>query len=398
MLFKYEGFDKAGKKIKGKIESENIENAKKQLKDIYLTDIKPVKKLNFNFNFSKIPKKELIKTFNTLGLYLKSSIPLVSALNLTKNQSENQKIIKFLDFIQKSVKEGKSLHSSLETQKIIRLPKYIINTIKVGEESGKLDIVLIEIARFLKDEDRLMSKTSQALIYPVFIIIVAVFTVSFMLTAVVPKIVKVFENLHQDLPTVTKIVISSGNFIKNNFLLLILTISILTIIYYFLYTKNFKFRLFIHKLLLKTPVFKNIIISKELGRFSYLTSTLVNSGVNYINAVNLAVNTIQNEAIKGKFEKALNDVIEGKKLSVSLKKAGFNYDISFLQAIALGEETSQIDTVLKNLSEIYFEDNEARINTLLSLIEPALIIIVGGTIGFIVAAMLLPMFSMSIIK
>ena len=398
MLFKYEGFDKAGKKIKGKIESENIENAKKQLKDIYLTDIKPVKKLNFNFNFSKIPKKELIKTFNTLGLYLKSSIPLVSALNLTKNQSENQKIIKFLDFIQKSVKEGKSLHSSLETQKIIILPKYIINTIKVGEESGKLDIVLIEIARFLKDEDRLMSKTSQALIYPVFIIIVAVFTVSFMLTAVVPKIVKVFENLHQDLPTVTKIVISSGNFIKNNFLLLILTISILTIIYYFLYTKNFKFRLFIHKLLLKTPVFKNIIISKELGRFSYLTSTLVNSGVNYINAVNLAVNTIQNEAIKGKFEKALNDVIEGKKLSVSLKKAGFNYDISFLQAIALGEETSQIDTVLKNLSEIYFEDNEARINTLLSLIEPALIIIVGGTIGFIVAAMLLPMFSMSIIK
>ena len=398
MLFKYEGFDKAGKKIKGKIESENIENAKKQLKDIYLTDIKPVKKLNFNFNFSKIPKKELIKTFNTLGLYLKSSIPLVSALNLTKNQSENQKIVKFLDFIQKSVKEGKSLHSSLETQKIIRLPKYIINTIKVGEESGKLDIVLIEIARFLKDEDRLMSKTSQALIYPVFIIVVAVFTVSFMLTTVVPKIVKVFENLHQNLPTVTKIVIFSGNFIKSNFLIIFLFMFISVLIFYFFYTKKQKFRLFIHKSLLKIPVIKNIIIAKELGRFSYLTSTLVNSGVNYINAVNLAVNTIQNEAIKEKFEKALNDVIEGKKLSVSLKKAGFDYDISFLQAIALGEETSQIDTVLKNLSEIYFEDNESRINTLLSLIEPTLIIIVGGTIGFIVAAMLLPMFSMSVIK
>jgi len=398
VLFKYEGFDKAGKKIKGKIESENIENAKKQLKDIYLTDIKPVKKLNFNFNFSKIPKKELIKTFNTLGLYLKSSIPLVSALNLTKNQSENQKIVKFLDFIQKSVKEGKSLHSSLETQKIIRLPKYIINTIKVGEESGKLDIVLIEIARFLKDEDRLMSKTSQALIYPVFIIVVAVFTVSFMLTTVVPKIVKVFENLHQNLPTVTKIVIFSGNFIKSNFLIIFLFMFISVLIFYFFYTKKQKFRLFIHKSLLKIPVIKNIIIAKELGRFSYLTSTLVNSGVNYINAVNLAVNTIQNEAIKEKFEKALNDVIEGKKLSVSLKKAGFDYDISFLQAIALGEETSQIDTVLKNLSEIYFEDNESRINTLLSLIEPTLIIIVGGTIGFIVAAMLLPMFSMSVIK
>ncbi|GAB6075076.1 type II secretion system F family protein [Nautilia lithotrophica] len=398
MVFKYEGFDKTGKKIKGKVESDNIENAKEKLKDLYLTDIKPIKKINFDISFSKVPKKELIKTFNTLGLYLKSSIPLVSALNLTKNQSENQKIIKFLDFLQKSVKEGKSLHSSLELQKIIKLPKYITNTIKVGEESGKLDIVLIEIAKFLKDEDKLTSKTSQALIYPFFIIIVAIFTVSFMLTAVVPKIVKVFENLHQDLPTITKIVISSGNFIKNNFLLIILFITIISLIFYLFYIKNYKFKLYIHKLLLKLPIIKNIIIAKELGRFSYLTSTLVNSGVNYINAVNLAVNTIQNEAIKEKFEKALNDVVEGKKLSISLKKAGFDYDISFLQAIALAEETSQIDVVLKNLSEIYFEDNEARINTLLSLIEPTLIIIVGGTIGFIVAAMLLPMFSMSIIK
>jgi len=398
MLFKYEGFDKEGKKIKGKIEADSENEAKEKLNSLYITDIKPVKKIDFNFSFTKVPKKELIKTFNTLGLYLKSSIPLVSALNLTKNQSENNKIIKFLDYLQQSIKEGKSLYNSLESQKIIKLPSYVKSTIKVGEESGKLDIVLIEIARFLKDENKLSSKTSQALIYPLFIIIVAVFTVSFMLTTVVPKIVKVFQNLHEQLPTITKIVIASGNFLKNNFLFIFAAILILIITYYIFYTKNRKFKLLIHKILLKIPIIKQIIIAKELGRFSYLTSTLVNSGVNYINAVNLAVNTIQNEAIKEKFEKALKDVIEGKKLSVSLKKAGFNYDISFLQAIALGEETSQIDTVLKNLSEIYFEENEARINTLLSLIEPALIVIVGGTIGFIVTAMLLPMFSMNIIK
>ena len=125
---------------------------------------------------------------------------------------------------------------------------------------------------------------------------------------------------------------------------------------------------------------------------------MTSSGVNYVNAVNLAANTIENEKIKSVFKKALNEVIEGKKLSYSLKKAGFDFDKSFIQAIALAEETSEMDNILKNLSEIYFEENESRINTFLSILEPALIIIIGGVIGFIITALLLPMFSMSIIK
>jgi len=274
----------------------------------------------------------------------------------------------------------------------------VLNTVKVGEEGGKLDIVLHEIANFLKDEDKIKSKTSQALIYPLFIVIVAVFTIGFMLTTVVPKIVRVFDNLHQQLPLITQVVINTGNFLKNNYVLLITLLIIISSILVFLYKKVYRFRYFIHKTMLKIPVLKNIIIASELGRFSYLTSTLVNAGVNYINAVNLAVNTLKNSAIKETFQKALKDVLEGKKLSTSLKKSGFDYDISFLQAIALAEETSKVEEVLKNMSEIYFEENESRINTLLSMIEPLLIIIVGGAIGFIVTAMLLPMFSMSVIK
>jgi len=395
--FQYRGFDKNGKKVKGKITAESIEEAKSRLGDIYVTDIKQKKSFSFNF-YTKVPKKELIKTFNTISLYLKSSIPLVSAINLTKNQTQNAKVIKFLDYIQQSLKEGKSFYQSLESQKIIKLPQYVLNTVKVGEEGGKLDIVLHEIANFLKDEDKIKSKTSQALIYPLFIVIVAVFTIGFMLTTVVPKIVRVFDNLHQQLPLITQVVINTGNFLKNNYVLLITLLIIISSILVFLYKKVYRFRYFIHKTMLKIPVLKNIIIASELGRFSYLTSTLVNAGVNYINAVNLAVNTLKNSAIKETFQKALKDVLEGKKLSTSLKKSGFDYDISFLQAIALAEETSKVEEVLKNMSEIYFEENESRINTLLSMIEPLLIIIVGGAIGFIVTAMLLPMFSMSVIK
>ena len=397
MRFKYSAFDKNGKKIKSVIEADNIKEAKAKLEGLVILDIKPVKSIDYSFS-SKVSKKDLSKLFSVLGLYLKAAIPLVTAINLTKNQTSNIKLVKFLDYIQKQIKEGKNLSSAMETQKIVKIPKYVISSIQVAQESGKLSLVLIEIAKFLKEEEKIASKTTQALVYPMFIVIVALFLVSFMLTSVVPKIVKVFANMHQDPPPVTKFVIFLSAFLKQNYIVIFLTFFIFILIWVFLYKKVFKFRFFIHSLMLKIPVVKNIILSKELGRFSYLVYVLTSSGVNYVTAVNLSINTIENEQIKTIFKKALEDVLEGKKLSISLLKAGFDFDKSFIQALALGEETSEIDEILKNLSEIYAEENESRINILLSLLEPSLIVIVGAIIGFIVTALLLPMFSMSIIK
>jgi len=154
MTYKYIGFDKNGKKIKGKIEALNLEDAKIKLHNYYIIDIKPTKNFNFSFS-SKVDSKEFSKIFNVLGLYLKSSIPLLMAISLTKNQTENNKLISFLDYLETSIKEGKSLYNSIESQKIIKLPNYVSNTIKVGEESSKLDIVLLEISKFLKDEDKI---------------------------------------------------------------------------------------------------------------------------------------------------------------------------------------------------------------------------------------------------
>jgi len=397
MKYRYKAYDKNGKKIKNIIEANSIEEAKYYLKDYYILDIKEAKTFNININFSKtISKKYLSKTFKTLGLYLKASIPLINAITLTKNSEENIQVIKFLDNIQKNIKEGNNLYDSLISTKI-KLPKYVINAIKVAEETGKLDIVLIEIAKFLKEEEKITSKTKQSLIYPSFIIVIAIFMISFMLTSVVPKIVNIFQNLHQTLPPITKIVIYTSNFLKNNYQIILLTILLLLFVFSYSYYKIKKFRYFIDSLLLKTPIINKIILSKELGKFSYLVFVLTNSGVTYVNAVNLASNSIENEKLKYIFNKALKEVNEGKNLSISLKKAGFNYDKSFLQALSLAEETSEIDQILSNLSEIYFEENENKISIFLSILEPTLIIVIGSAIGFIITALLLPMFSMNLI-
>ena len=400
MKYKYTVYDEIGNKKSGMIEASSIEDAKQKLSssNLIVLDIKPSKKFSFNFTFSKkVKKTELAKLFNILGLYLKASIPIVKAIELTKKQEGNILIVKFLDYLHKEIQEGKNLYTAIKEQSYIIIPEYIQNSIKVGEESGKLPIVLIEMSKFLKEEEKILNKVSQAFIYPMFIIIVSIFMISFMLTTVVPKIVKVFQNLHQQLPSITVFVINSGQFLKSYYMLIIfLFISIITT-YILLYKKVYKFRYFIDTLLLKIPVVSKIIISKELGRFTYLTYVLINSGVNYIVAIKLAVNTLSNENIKNIFNNALDYVVEGKKLSVSLKKANFNLDESFIQAITLAEETSEAENILKNISEIYFEENESKINTILSIIEPVLIVSVGGIIGFIVTALLLPMTNLNVL-
>ncbi|RUM55866.1 MAG: type II secretion system F family protein, partial [Nautilia sp.] len=168
--------------------------------------------------------------------------------------------------------------------------------------------------------------------------------------------------------------------------------------FYYSYNKIQKFKYFIDSLLLKIPIINKIILSKELGKFSYLVYVLTNSGVTYVNAINLASNSIENEKLKSIFENALKEVNEGKNLSISLKKAGFDYDKSFLQALSLSEETSEVEEILSNLSEIYFEENETKINIFLNILEPSLIVIIGSIIGFIITALLLPMFSMNLIR
>ncbi|WP_457563404.1 type II secretion system F family protein [Caminibacter pacificus] len=395
MKFKYVGFNKEGKKVKGIIEASDIQEAKQKLSNIAIIDIK--QKRGFNISFGSVKKSELAKILNVIGLYLKASIPLKKAINLAKNQTQNQKLQKFLSFIEDEIKEGKTLSEAIKNQKIIKLPPYIVHSTQIAQNSSNLDLILIENAKFLQEEDKINSKSTQALIYPSFIIIISLILVIVMMNTVVPKIIKIFQNLNQNLPTITKITISISHFLQNNYILLSVGFIIILLAFSFAYKKVLFFRKIIDSLILKTPLLKRLSISKNLGRFSSLTYTLTNSGIHFMNAVNLASKTIDNEILKEKFQKALNEVLEGKKLSTSLKKQNFP-DISFIEAIALIEETGESKNIMQNLKEIYLQEYDSKVSILLSLLEPIMILIVGGVIGFIVISMLLPIFSMNVMR
>jgi general secretion pathway protein F/type IV pilus assembly protein PilC len=401
MLFKYKGLSKDGKKLKASLEAVDLKDAKTKLKmqGIIYSEIKQQKQiLQKSFFTKELSVKKLSIISRNLSIYLKSGVSsIVYAIKLEKQQHiENKKMTTFFESIESSLSEGKSFYNAIEHQKIYILPTFYKQSIKVAEESGSLGVVLREMATFLKKQEMIKGKISSAMAYPLFIVMISFFMVGFMLSVVVPKITAMFDQLGQELPPITKFVIVLGDEVNKNWVMILILFFILISLFSYIYKNITKFTFIVDTILLKIPLFGKIIQTSELAKFSYIVSVLIQSGVTFVQAVKLSSNTIKNRVIAKVFLNASDDLVKGKKLSNSLSKQNFLIDRSFIQAISLGEETSQMKDILQNLSELYSEENDDKINTMLSLLEPILILLVGAIIGVIVTAMLLPIFSMNL--
>ena len=403
MIFKYKGINANGKRIKDKIEALSIDEAKSKLRSkniIYQEISEESKSLFENFQFStkrKISPQELSSLSRELAIYIRSGISIVSALKVVQTHYESDKKMKlFLSTVSTLLDEGKNFHTALEEQGVIELPLFFKESIKVSEDGGILDEVLLELSRFLKEQDKIHKEIKSAFAYPSFMIVISLVMIAFMLTFVVPQITGIFESMDQELPKPTIFVIAAGDFFSNNFQLILAFLFFMITIFIVARKKFYTFAYFIDRLLLKLPLFGTIIVKSELARFAYMASLLTRSGVPFVRTINLSANILNNLLIKEIFLDASTQVVEGKLLSSALSDSSKTIDMAFIQSVALGEETSQIESVLSNISELYFEENRDKISMLLTLLEPALMLFVGGSIGFIVAAMLLPIFSMSI--
>ncbi len=403
MIFKYKGIDQNGKNVRDRLEATTLDEAKIKLKaqGILYSEIKEdslpfYEKFKFKKRY-KISAKELSLLSRELSMYIRSGMSIVSALKVVQTHyKKNKKLKLFITTINTHLDEGENFYTALISQDVVELPDFYVESIRVSEDGGILDEVLIELSRFLKEQDRIAKEIKSAFAYPSFMIIISLLMIAFMLTYVVPQITGIFESMDQELPTPTKFVIALGDFFSNNFQAILLTIFLFVAIFMTLKKKIYSFAYMVDKLLLKLPLFGTIILKSELARFSYIASLLTRSGVVFVQTINMSANILSNKVIKELFLDASKKVVEGKLLSHALFTSEIKIDDAFIQAIALGEETSEVESVLTNVSELYFEENKDKIALLLTLLEPALMLFVGGSIGFIVAAMLLPIFSMSI--
>ena len=403
MLFKYNGFDANGIKVKSKLEAASLEEAKSKLKmkGILYTYLD-----EDSFNFSKISFKRkrtldlstLSYLSRDLSIYLNSGISLISAIKLLKQRYKNDKLLgSFFESISTYLDEGKTFYLALDSENVIKLPEFYKQSIKISENGGLLESVLLELSSFLKEQDRLRKQVGSALAYPLFILFISFFMVGFMLSFIVPKITDIFTQTQQELPTSTKIVIALGDFFSNNYGYIVAGLAFFIFLFIYLMKNSYSFKYSFDKLSLNIPFFSKMIEQGELARFSYMNSILIKSGVPIVQAINLSANILKNEVIKKVFIEASKSVVEGKKLSVLLSvNKIYKIDESFIHSIAIGEDTSKLSQILNNLATLYNEANKDKTDIFLALLEPIFMLFVGSTIGFIVISMLLPIFSMNL--
>ncbi|WP_428025601.1 type II secretion system F family protein [Arcobacter sp.] len=404
MLFKYSGIDSSGKKVSAKIEAFSIEDAKAKIKakKIIFNKLHEEKKSTFlNYNFMKkshIKATVLSEISRDLSIYLNSGIPLVSAIKLINERYKyDKKLNTFFESISVFLDEGKNFYTALDSQKSIKLPKFYKQSIKISENGGLLKVVLSELATFLKEQERVKKQMFTAMAYPSFILVVSLFVVGFMLSFIVPKITDIFNQYDQALPTITTFVITLGDFFSNNYEILFFGFIAFIFLFIFLFEKSKVFRYFVDSFLLKLPFLGKLVELSELSRFSYMNSILIRSGVPIVQSFNLGTNILKNSVIRRVFIEASTKVVEGKRLSETLNSSTiYKVDSAFIHAVAIGEETSELSKILSNLAELYNENSKDKIAIFLALLEPAFMLFVGSIIGFIVIAMLLPIFSMNL--
>jgi len=400
MLFKYKGFDKTGKKVKGTVTASSEEEAAQKLRtqNIYHEGLTPTKEFSLEAFSKRQMPGELLSTFSKeLSSYLKSGMTILTAVKLLENQHEGEKkYVSFLNSVKTMIDEGKSLYHALNTQKVYALPEFFLQSLNVAGQGGKMIEVLTNMSNFFSAQNKVKKQVKGAMTYPAIILIVAIGMTSFLIAYVVPKITGIFEDTGQELPPITQFVLGLSDFLTSHYIAIIVTILSAILIFKLSYAKIDTFHRIIDAMLLKIPVLGPLIQNHELGRFSYILSLMLSSGVAYAQAVQLSKATFANRGLRDLFDKASIKVLEGNKLSNALQMTkGVKLKRNFMQSLALGEESSEVAQILDNTSALYAEENEDKLKLLLSLLEPFMMLFIGAVVGIIVSAMLLPIFTMT---
>lgn len=401
MLFKYKGVDKTGNSVKGTVTAITLEEAKQKLRSqsIYYQTLTPSQRLSLDvFSKRQMPGPMLSSFAKELSSYLNSGMTVITAIKLLENQHQSEKKYSdFLNSVKTMIDEGKSLYVALSSQKVYALPDFFLQSINIAGQSGQIVEVLTNMGNFFSAQSKVRKQVGNAMAYPLFIFIVAIGMSGFLIAFVVPKITSIFKDTGQALPPVTQFVLGVSDFLVNHYIVLLVGLILIIVGFKLAYSKVHAFKKATDTLLLKVPVIGTLIQNYELGRFSYILSLMLSSGVSYAHGVKLAASTFNNSALGELFDNAATKVMEGNKLSNALQiTKGVKLKRNFMQALALGEESSEVANILDNISKLYYEENEDRLKLLLSLLEPFMMLFIGLVVGVIVAAMLLPIFSMSL--
>lgn len=396
--YSYKAIDNKGRDKSGVIQSESPRNARQLLREkglivAHIQVAKEQREKKSTFNFKKaISTLELSLITRQFAILLNSGLSIEHALNALIDQLDSSEQKTIMMGVKSEVLGGRSLANSLRMFPKVFPPVYC-SLINAGEQSGSLARVMTKLADHSDRTRELTSKIMMALLYPVIVSVVAVVMIVALLVFVVPQVVKVFESSKQELPILTKIMIATSNGLVSYGWVVILAIVIVVITFIRLLRKH-EFKLKFHRKLLQIPVAGKLLVNVDVARFTHILALLLASGVPMIAALQASRDTISNYMMKNAIDSAVKAVEEGVPLAVALSNQNA-FPPVVIHLIASGEKSGNLDHLLEQAGAHQELELSHRSQLLTGILEPALILFMGGIVLLIVIAIMLPILNMN---
>ena len=406
LSFEYKGIA-AGKYIEGEIDALNNAEAAHKLKEqkVIITkltqskkkkEVKKKEKTSFSFGTGVKPKEILIfcKQFATM---LRAGLPVLNTLNMLIEQTKAPGMKKIITSIRTDLESGNALSKCFEKHPKV-FDTVVVNLIKAGEASGKLDTFLQKIVISLEKREKIKSQIKSALFYPGVLLSVAIIVTIFMLVKVVPVFAKMYEGMGVPVPGSTAAIMAASDFLRSatgGGLTLVIIILLIVSLRYLIKTQ-YKVRKAWHQLVLKLPIFGNLILKSILAKVSLVMGNLSQAGVDLLESIDIAKSVTTNTVVIEALENIKKGVFSGETLTKLFNKEKI-FPTTFSQLISVGEQTGSLDEMFGSVASYYEEEFDTAVANLASLIEPIMIVFMGITIGGLMLAMYAPIFNVGAI-
>jgi len=401
-VFEYRALDAKGKNIKGIIDANSESHARTKLRSqgkypvsITISTGKQGSAHSGGQRFSlfrRITPGEVSNITRQLATLMGAGIPLIQALDSLIEQTRNPALKKVIAQVKNSVNEGNTLTSALGEHPGL-FSSIFINMVRAGEASGSLDIVLERLAEFTEKQEALKAKFQAALVYPIFMAFIGTAILFILITYIVPNITQVFDEMDKVLPLPTLFLISLSDFLKSYWWILPILFLILLSAVRFFIRQEFGRRIW-DLIKLKTPVTGTVVQKIILARIASTLGSLLDNGVGLMASMQIIHTLVNNVHVAHVIEDAMKQIEKGQSMTVALSDSPW-FPPMFVQMVSVGEQSGNLESMLKKVAKAYERDVETAIMAMTSLLEPAMIVLMGLAVGFVVLSILLPIFEMN---
>ncbi len=396
-VFAYKALSEAGRPVEGMKEAESPKGLRSALRreGLYLTEVVGEQRVQAaspevnvrRWVLGRIKADDLAIMTRQLAVLVGAGIPLVDALAALVEQVEHERLKRVVSNVKQRVNEGASLADAVAAHPRVFSTLYV-NMIRAGESSGALEVVLVRLADFTENQARLRAKIAGALVYPAFMAVIGTLIMGVLFAVVVPKITKIFEDTKVALPWNTVALIGFSTFVQRFWWAIVLA-AILAALGLRRWRRTPAGRARWDVWVLDLPVFGSLVRQIAVARFARTLATLLKSGVPLLTAMDIVKNIVGNTRLSQVIDESRESIKEGESIAAPLKRSG-EFPPLVYHMVAIGEKSGQLEEMLKNVADAYDSQVETKVGALMSLLEPVMILLMGGVVLFTVLSILMP--------